>query len=350
MRTPVITLLVALAAPLAAVHAEPHTVVSKLAAELRARYVFPERAEQAAQHLTVANDRGQFASATAPADLAAAIDTFLRNELHDQHLRIEYRAPSEEPKPGGPRKPTAERYRDYERAAAERENAGVRMAAQLDGNVGYLRISGFPDAAVLAERLASALGLLHNTTALIIDLRDNHGGNPHGVALLESYFFEPWQPRELNDIVTRTPQGFETRQFWTMGVPAALYYDRDVYVLTSSRTISAGEGFAYEMQAAKRATVVGEVTAGAANPANEVSLGDGFFAAIPFGRALNPETKTNWEGTGVHPDVTVDAAGALPHAYVMALRRAAEQQPDRAARLRQIADAAAADPARILNR
>ena len=325
-------------------------IIQRVEAELRARYVFPERAEQAAQHLAAATRRGDFAVAKTASDLAAAIDVFLAHELHDQHLHVQYKGDEPAPSSAPSGKPIAERYRDFERMAAERENFGVRMAAQLAGNIGYLRLSGFPDAAIMTPALASAITLLRNTTALIIDVRDNHGGDPQAVALLESYFFEPWRARRLNDIFARTPAGFETHQYWSTAVPTALYYDHDLYILTSARTISAGEGFSYEMQAEKRATVVGEVTAGAANPASEVPLGNGFVASIPFGRAVNPVTQNNWEGTGVHPDVPADASAALQRAYVMALTRKSEQQPGQSEQLRKIAGAAMTDPAGILSR
>ena len=39
---------------------------------------------------------------------------------------------------------------------------------------------------------------------------------------------------------------------------------------------------------------------------------------VPFARAVNPITRTNWEGTGVVPDVKVPAADALATALKLA--------------------------------
>jgi C-terminal processing protease CtpA/Prc len=39
---------------------------------------------------------------------------------------------------------------------------------------------------------------------------------------------------------------------------------------------------------------------------------------VPFASAVNPITKTNWEGTGVEPDVKVAAADALTTAEKLA--------------------------------
>ncbi|HEX6464421.1 MAG TPA: S41 family peptidase, partial [Vicinamibacterales bacterium] len=254
--------------------------------------MFPERAETAMQHLEAAETRGEFDNAGTCQDLTVSLNAVLTGELHDQHLRVNCIPTESAADSSRTAKPIADRYHDFDRMTGERDNYGVRAVAQLSGNVGYLRISGFPDGAIIAAPLTHAFALLQHTDSLIVDVRDNHGGDPQAVALLESYFFEPWKPRELNEVIARQQSGFDTHQYWTTPVPAGLYYDREVYVLTSSHTISAGEGFSYEMQAEKRATVVGEVTAGAANPATEILLGDGVMASIPFGRALNPVTKT----------------------------------------------------------
>ncbi len=64
-----------------------------------------------------------------------------------------------------------------------------------------------------------------------------------------------------------------------------------------------------------RATVVGGTTGGGAHPVDFASfdLGDGHYAQVsmPFGRAINPITGTNWEGTGIKPDIETPAEQAL---------------------------------------
>jgi C-terminal processing protease CtpA/Prc len=163
------------------------------------------------------------------------------------------------------------------------------------------------------------MNFVNGTDALIIDLRGNGGGNPAMVALICSYLFGP-EPVHLNDLYWR--EGDRTDQFWTRKeVAGKRYLNKDVYVLTSKRTFSGAEEFTYNLKNLKRATIVGETTGGGAHPGGMFRMSPHFGAFIPTGRAINPITKTNWEGTGVTPDVAVPAEQALVVARLMALKK-----------------------------
>ena len=139
------------------------------------------------------------------------------------------------------------------------------------------------------------------------------------VALIASYLFSP-EPIHLNTMYWRA--GDSTRQYWTQrDVIGRRYLDRDVYILTSRRTFSAAEEFCYNLQALKRATVVGDTTGGGAHPGMMIRFLRDYEMFVPMGRAINPITNTNWEGTGVMPDVAVPADQALIVARLMILRR-----------------------------
>jgi C-terminal processing protease CtpA/Prc len=143
------------------------------------------------------------------------------------------------------------------------------------------------------------------------------------VAYVCSYLFDD-EPVHLNDLYFRPSN--ETRQYWTSpSLPGKRYLNRPVYVLTSKNTFSGAEEFSYNLKNLKRATIVGETTGGGAHPGGTERLGDYFTAFIPSGRAINPITKTNWEGTGVEPDIKVAADDALKTAHVDALGKLIEK-------------------------
>jgi C-terminal processing protease CtpA/Prc len=169
------------------------------------------------------------------------------------------------------------------------------------------------------DTVAGAMNFLANTDALVIDLRENGGGQPDMVQLFCSYLFDA-QPVHLNDLYFRPMD--QTRQFWTLPwLPGKRYLDKDVYVLTSHFTFSGAEECTYNLQTQKRARIVGETTGGGANPGGPVELTKNLTAFVPTGRAINPITGSNWEGTGVEPDVQVPAKMALETAQSLALRK-----------------------------
>jgi C-terminal processing protease CtpA/Prc len=170
--------------------------------------------------------------------------------------------------------------------------------------------------------IAAAMELVCGTHALIIDLRRNGGGSPQGVTYWCSYLL-PEEPVHLNDIF-HADTG-ETRQFWSLPyLPGNRFLDRPVYVLTSSRTFSGGEDLCYTLQALGRAEVIGETTGGGAHPTRPFPISAAVHIAIPFARSINPVTGTNWQGTGVIPDIQVTADEAYGTAYAKALRHVTE--------------------------
>jgi C-terminal processing protease CtpA/Prc len=171
----------------------------------------------------------------------------------------------------------------------------------------------------VAEKYAATMDKLADTDGLIVDLRDNRGGDPKAVVLLISYFVD--QRTRLNDIWDRDTN--VTKQQWTVDKLDGKRYGgkKPVVILAGPGTMSAGEDFAYTMQALKRATVIGKPTWGGAHPARPYRLGDHFFAVIPNARTISPITHTNWEGGGVTPDSAATPDNALAKAKDMLQRR-----------------------------
>jgi len=200
------------------------------------------------------------------------------------------------------------------------DNFGIRRVERLDGNVGYIDLRRMAVAANAGPAITAAMELVAGTYALLIDMRHNGGGAPDGVVFWCSYLFGEENPTHLNDIF-RADTG-ETRQFWALPyVPGTRYPDQPVFLLTSARTFSGGEDLCYTLQALGRAEVIGETTGGGAHPTRPFPVSAAVHIAVPFARSVNPVTGTNWQGTGVVPDVAVAAEQAYDVAYARALDR-----------------------------
>lgn len=303
--------------------------VTGLAKALRQHYVFPDAGERYAGALLKKLAAGGYRETTAIA-LAEAISSDLQAIRKDLHLRIRF-DPSFRPHDPEAH-PSAEDKARY-RKAVTWQNFGVEKVERLAGNVGYIDLRNFHPVDMAGPSLSAAMSLVAGSDALILDLRQNGGGDPETVAFLCSYFFPDDDRVHINDIYDRPKN--ETHQYWTLPVPGVRYVGKPVYVLTSARTFSAAEEFSYDLQTQKRATLVGETTGGGAHPGEMVAIGGGFIAFVPTGRAINPITRTNWEGVGVKPDIAAPAAQAFQVAHLGALRALvkAEQDPERRALL-----------------
>jgi C-terminal processing protease CtpA/Prc len=196
----------------------------------------------------------------------------------------------------------------------QRGNCAFEKVEWLPSNIGYLKFNGFADPEICGPTVAAAMGFLANVDALIIDLRNNGGGSPEMVAYVCSYLFT--ERTHLNDLYNRKED--KTTEFWTKDVPGPRLAKQPVLVLTSKRTFSGAEEFTYNLKNLKRATIIGETTGGGAHPVSGHRIDDHFMIGVPDARAINPITKTNWEGTGVEPDIKVPASDALEVAKKMA--------------------------------
>jgi hypothetical protein len=288
-------------------------IVEHLVRLLDKHYVFPEVGARVGHLLTDQSAVGRYAAATDAAALATLVTEDLQSVNGDKHLRLVYSAdevPDHEEEGA-----EAEAMRRH----AERTAGGIARVECLDGNIGYLDLRPilFPPA-IAGPAAVAAMNLLATTQALIIDLRECLGGDPGMVALLCSYLFTE-EPVHLNDMVERADG--RVRQSWTLPyVPGPRFGpDKPVYVLTSATSFSGAEELSYDIQQLKRGTVVGERTRGGAHPREGFRVHPHLLATIPVARAVNPVTGTNWEGTGITPDVPAPADQAFPTAYQMAL-------------------------------
>ncbi|HMQ05363.1 MAG TPA: S41 family peptidase [Pyrinomonadaceae bacterium] len=300
------------------------TVIENLIKELNEGYVFPDVAKRLEADLRQRQASNVFDSITSAQMFVKKLTDDLQAISKDKHLRVRFSA---QPIPVRAERgqPTAEEIQ-RQQTMMKRANYGFNRIERLDGNIGYIQFDVFADHEKGAETVASAMGFLANTEAIIFDLRQNGGGNPFMVALISSYLFGD-KPVHLNSLYMR--RNDRTEDFWTKPELARVRFpNKDIYILTANRTFSAAEEFTYNLKNLKRATIVGETTGGGAHPGGTHRLHEHFSAFVPSGRAINPISKTNWEGTGVEPDVKVPKEQALKTAYLLALNKASANATD----------------------
>jgi C-terminal processing protease CtpA/Prc len=296
-------------------------------------YVFPETAKKMDAAIRARIAAKEYDGITSAKALADKLTADLQDISKDKHLGVRY---SHQPIP---EKSLPLHERPEVLGFMKAVNYGFEKVERMPGNVGYVDLRGFAPANLGGPTAAAAMSFIANTDALIIDLRKNGGGEPAMVSLISSYLFGD-EPVHLNDLQWR--EGNRTEQFWTTpSVPGMRFgASKPVYVLTSSRSFSAAEEFAYNLQVRKRATIIGETTGGGAHEGREKRINDHFEMYVPTARAINPVTRTNWEGAGVKPDVAVSADEALKTAHVAALRKNLESaQGGQRARLERTIDA-----------
>lgn len=288
-------------------------------------YVFPELAKKIEEAIRGRLKRKEYDRITSPADLAEVLTTHLREISHDKHMSVSYYRKPLPPPPSQDEETPEEREKS--RRIASLSNFGFNKVERMAGNVGYLDLNIFWWLEVGGgDTAVAAMDFLTNTSSLIIDLRNNRGGDPAMVALLASYFFDN-EPVELSGLYWRPTDSLQ-RSFTLAYIPGRRYLNKDVYILTSKETFSAGEAFAYDLKNLRRATVIGKTTGGGANPRTGYPINPNFIVFVPTGRALSPITKTNWEGVGVKPDIEAPADLALTTAHLIALRKLLERNAE----------------------
>lgn len=298
-------------------NAEKKQVVDTVAKFMVDYYVFPDKGKQIAELIMQKQKKGDYNSAKTYSEFSEMLNKDLLSVNNDRHIGMRY-AVDEIKIMKESEQNNDKTYEEYELFRQKQRNFGFQEIKILSGNIGYVKLNGFADAEIGGNTAIAAMNFLANTNAVIFDLTDNGGGSPSMIQLISSYFFE--ETKHLNSFYIR--EGNVTKQFWTQAVvQGPKMVNTDIYVLTSSRTFSAAEEFTYNLKNMKRATIVGETTGGGAHPVSRYLINHNFMIFIPYGKAVNPITNTNWEGTGVKPDIEVSRDEALNTAWLTALKK-----------------------------
>lgn len=293
-------------------------IITSVIDQLHTSYVDVEQASKLASVLRHAD----FSQAVDDEAFARAVTALMQSVTKDQHLRLRYSAKQFQSRGSG--LPASTEIAEWQ-AAWKRDNYGIERVERLPGNIGYFKINYFWDAAGAAPSIAAAMTLLANTDALIIDLRENGGGDADEVPLIASYLFD--ERTHLSDFYRR--EGNVTEQQWTYAAVAGSRFgkEKEVYVLTSKATFSAAEGLAYALNL-KRATIVGETTRGGAHPSRMRRINEHYEMMVPSSTVRDYVTGKDWEGVGVLPDLSVPAEQALTKAQIIILKKMLADKPN----------------------
>ena len=292
---------------------DKEAIITALLAKFDEIYITPDLVPKMRSHLINKLKSNEYDACTTIADFAGRLTDDLREISNDRHIIIYKALPrdlaKEEDDP-----PTAE---DIAREA--RLNFGFTELRRLNGNIGYLKLDYFADPEYAGETATAAMNFLANSDAVIIDLRENHGGSEWMVQFLLSYFFK--EPIHL--LTFYNSKNEPVIQSWTqVFVPGKRMVDTDLYILISSRTGSGGEAFSFDIKSYKRGTLIGETTVGAAHQVKFVNFPEfGIRANISDKRPANPESGKCWEQVGVEPDIEIPDKDALKKAHLMAFEK-----------------------------
>jgi retinol-binding protein 3 len=296
--------------------AEKAEAVNAIANLVVESYVYEADAKRIAAFLGQQLASGAYDGISDPGAFAKALTSDLRRSGDDEHLEVVLR----EPEPLSPQPPA----NDWE-ADLRRRNFDFARVERLAGNVGYLDLRSFPPPEVAGDTAAAAMQFLANSEAIIIDLRRNSGGTGDMAQFLATYFFE--QRTTLTRTFRRADNRF-TEDRTLAYVPGRRMPTIDLYLLTSRGTFSAAEAFAFGLQQAGRAMVVGERTRGGANAGRYRRATERFNVFIPNAHAVAATTEKSWDRIGVQPDIPVSASEALEVAHQRSVQKLAEKTAD----------------------
>lgn len=286
------------------------TIIQKIQIELKKSYIFEAVADKVISDLKQKYSSGAYREIKKEEDFAFAITKDMRAISKDLHLELVYSENSLESK--------EEDDKLWLSELLVNNGYGVKSKKILEGNIGYLQIPFFGPVENCADTLFGAMQFVAETDALIIDLRECRGSlDPDMLPLFSAYFFK--EPVHLFDFENRETN--TSRQMWSAAwVPGKKYLTKPLYILTSGRTFSGGEEFAYDLKHLKRAKIIGQVTKGGAHARFPVNINEHFYITIPKERSVNAITKTNWEQVGVKPTIEIDSKLALRKAHILALK------------------------------
>lgn len=292
---------------------QKQVLINTAIAQLKENYIFPERVTKIEAVIKKKFDTKEYSSFNTLFDFLEHLNSDFETSGSDKHLDIFY-GPKIVLKIKNDTLPEQKKIAPPEYVKMlQYENFKLRKAERLDGNMGYFKLNGFVELEYSKEAIISAMNFLANSSAFILDLRENRGGSAETASFLMSYFLP--DSTKLSEFKKR--KGNEVVQLWTSndtGIKKLL--NVPLYILVSSKTSSGAEQVAYRLQQFKRATIIGEQTNGEGNPGMRFIINDKLYMMIPTAVNVNAVTGTNWDRVGITPDIKTTATDAYAKAIV----------------------------------
>jgi len=305
--------------------ADMSSAIDKMTAQIKARYVFPDKGDAIASHLKAAYTSGQYAHVKDWKTFADLTTKIIQHFSHDGHMYVRYDpARSQElltslqNKNASDKNDQATELTDtgatqddltqhgpdpffYGPMAAD-HNYGFERVSITHDNIGYLHLKEINISGKSLPTLYAAMTFVSNTRALVIDLRNNGGGGSDTGAVFETYFL----PEKLPLLTFSSRNG---KQFTdsTVSWLKEKHYDRPVFILVNNKTASAAKAFAFVMQKTKRATIIGQPSAGAANMNVWLPVNEHLFMSVSESAPVWPGTTESWEQRGIQPDYITES-------------------------------------------
>jgi hypothetical protein len=300
---------------------ELESAITTIAKLIDDNYVFPEKGKRIATHLLQEYKNSRFNQIKDWNTFDSIATQCLRSFSHDGHLYVHH-----DPKtvkellaarsPAVDSNSTEQFSYDpfyYGREAIEK-NFGFREVKILEENIGYIKLSEINISAKSLPVLFAAMEFISNTKALVIDLRDNGGGGSELGPVFHSFFLPKDIP--LLDFKTRNgPSRIDKTVLWL----TEKKYDNPLYIIVNKGTASAAEEFAYSLQNKKRAKIIGQQSAGAANMNSWYVVNEQIYVSVSTAAPTLPGTEESWEQKGVQPDHTVENGTEI--AFIRALTK-----------------------------
>ncbi len=296
---------------------------------IRTNYVFESKTKQFNSSLDSLYLTGKYSIINDYANFANSLTNDLVEITRDKHFKVQYNPElvkssressnreRQENNDNGTDSVTDEERIDWNLWYAQKENFGFERVEILDGNIGYVKFNFWQPLDWAKPTIDAAMGFLKNTDALIIDLTENQGGYSPTDSYLASYFFDKEPVLWMSSYERRSKELESDSTFQDIG--GERYLDKSIFILISENTFSLAEQFAYSLKHFNKAIIIGQPSAGAAHAIDFMEVNDNYLIQLPISSSIHPVTKTDWEGTGVIPNIKTNNSEALRTAHLKAL-------------------------------